>query len=61
MAGGFAKDGAVQEQNDATIEDAGKHARDQLPRCESPANGEIRNHSRGLQGGRPIVTRYEVG
>lgn len=31
MAGGFAKDGAVQEQIDATIEDAIKRARDQLP------------------------------
>jgi len=28
---------------------------------ESPAHEEIRNHSRGLQGGRPIVKRYEVG
>jgi phage/conjugal plasmid C-4 type zinc finger TraR family protein len=35
MAGGFAKDGAVQEQIDATIEDAIKHARDQMPRGES--------------------------
>lgn len=35
MAGGFAKDGAVQDQIDATIEDAVKHARDQLPRGES--------------------------
>jgi phage/conjugal plasmid C-4 type zinc finger TraR family protein len=35
MAGGFAKDGAVQEQIDATVEDAIKHARDQLPRGES--------------------------
>jgi phage/conjugal plasmid C-4 type zinc finger TraR family protein len=31
MAGGFAKDGAVQDQIDATIEDAIKRARDQLP------------------------------
>ena len=31
VAGGFAKDGAVQEQIDATIEDAIKHARGQLP------------------------------
>jgi len=38
MAGGFAKDGAVQEQIDATIEDAVKHARDQLPRGESLEN-----------------------
>jgi len=34
MAGGFAKDGAVQEQIDATIEDAVNHARRQLPRGE---------------------------
>ncbi len=35
MAGGFAKDGAVQDQIDATIEDAIRHARDQLPKGES--------------------------
>jgi phage/conjugal plasmid C-4 type zinc finger TraR family protein len=35
MAGGFAKDGAVQEQIDATIEDAVSHARNQLPQGES--------------------------
>ncbi len=35
MAGGFAKDGAVQEQIDATIEDAVSHARNRLPRGES--------------------------
>ncbi len=35
MAGGFAKDGAVQEQIDASIEDAIKRARDQLPKGES--------------------------
>ena len=35
MAGGFAKDGAVQEQIDATIEDAVTHARSQLPRGKS--------------------------
>jgi len=34
MAGGFAKDGAVQEQIDATVEDAVNHARRQLPRGE---------------------------
>jgi len=37
MAGGFAKDGAVQDQIDATIEDAVKLARDRLPRGESLA------------------------
>ena len=40
MAGGFAKDGAVQEQIDATIEDAVNRARDQLPRGESLKNCE---------------------
>ena len=40
MAGGFAKDGAVQDQIDATIEDAVKHARDQMPRGESLTNCE---------------------
>ena len=35
MAGGFAKDGAVQDQIDATVEDGIKHARGQLPRGES--------------------------
>lgn len=35
MAGGFAKDGAVQEQIDASIEDAISHARSQLHRGES--------------------------
>jgi len=35
MAGGFAKDGAVQDQIDATIEDAIKRARSQMPQGES--------------------------
>lgn len=35
MAGGFAKDGAVQDQIDATVEDAIKRARADLPRGES--------------------------
>ena len=40
MAGGFAKDGAVQEQIDANIEDAIARTRDQLPRGESLTNCE---------------------
>ncbi len=40
MAGGFAKDGAVQDQIDATVEDAVKRARDQLPSGESLSNCE---------------------
>ena len=35
MAGGFAKDGAVQEQIDASIDDEIKRVRAQLPRGES--------------------------
>lgn len=35
MAGGFAKDGAVQDQIDANIEDAVNRARARLPRGES--------------------------
>ena len=40
MAGGFAKDGAVQEQIDATVEDAIKRARSELPTGESLAHCE---------------------
>lgn len=40
MAGGFAKDGAVQDQIDATVEDAIKRARDKLPQGESAAECE---------------------
>ena len=40
MAGGFAKDGGVQDQIDATVEDAVNRARDQLPRGEGPAHCE---------------------
>ena len=35
MAGGFAKDGAVQDQIDATVEDAINRARDKLPKGSS--------------------------
>jgi phage/conjugal plasmid C-4 type zinc finger TraR family protein len=35
VAGGFAKDGAVQDQIDATIEDAVKQAREQIASGES--------------------------
>jgi RNA polymerase-binding transcription factor DksA len=40
VAGGFAKDGAVQDQIDATIEDAVNRARDQLPRGGNLKNCE---------------------
>lgn len=35
MAGGFAKDGAVQDQIDATVDDAIKRARRDMPKGES--------------------------
>ena len=38
MAGGFAKDGAVQDQIDATIADGVSQARDRLPQGESLKN-----------------------
>ena len=40
MANGWAGDGAVQQQIDATIEDALKRARSQLPKGESLAQCE---------------------
>ena len=38
MAGGWASDGAVQEQIDASVEDAVERARRKLPRGESARN-----------------------
>ena len=35
MAGGWAKDGAVQDQIDASVDDAVKHARRQIPSGKS--------------------------
>ena len=40
MAGGFAKDGAVQDQIDATVDDGVKRARSSLPQGESLARCE---------------------
>jgi phage/conjugal plasmid C-4 type zinc finger TraR family protein len=40
MAGGFTKDGAVQEQIDASIEDAVGQVRQRIPRGESRARCE---------------------
>jgi len=40
MAGGFAKDGAVQDQIDATIEDAVERARSRLPHGEGRTDCE---------------------
>ena len=40
MAGGWARDGAVQDQIDASVEDAVQRARSKLPRGESLRNCE---------------------
>ena len=40
MAGGWSRDGAVQEQIDASVEDAVKQARSRLPAGESLAHCE---------------------
>jgi phage/conjugal plasmid C-4 type zinc finger TraR family protein len=40
MAGGWTRDGGVQDQIDATVEDAVKRARDRLPRGESLSHCE---------------------
>jgi len=40
MAGGWSRDGAVQEQIDASVEDAVKRARSLIPSGESLANCE---------------------
>ena len=40
MAGGFTKDGAVQDQIDASLEDEVKRVRDQLPQGKSASHCE---------------------
>ena len=40
MAGGWAKDGAVQDQIDASVEDAVKRARSEMPSGESLSHCE---------------------
>ena len=54
MAGGFAKDGAVQEQIDATIEDAVSRARDRLPR------GSSLSHCENCDAGIPEARRKAI-
>ncbi|ROS04698.1 TraR/DksA family transcriptional regulator [Sinobacterium caligoides] len=54
MASGWAKDGAVQEQIDASIEDAVQHARDQL------AHGESLSHCEECGVTIPIARRQAV-
>jgi phage/conjugal plasmid C-4 type zinc finger TraR family protein len=40
MAGGWARDGAVQDQIDASVEDAVKLVQSRLPKGESPTHCE---------------------
>ncbi len=54
MAGGFAKDGAVQEQIDASIEDAVNRARSRL------AKGESRSHCEECGASIPEARRAAV-
>ena len=54
MAGGFAKDGAVQDQIDATVEDAVSRARSQLP------HGQSRRHCEDCETGIPEARRVAV-
>ena len=54
MAGGFAKDGAVQDQIDASIEDAVNRARSRL------AKGESRTHCEDCGAGIPEARRAAV-
>ncbi len=54
MAGGFAKDGAVQDQIDATIEDAVKRAQSQLP------SGESLPHCEECDASIPVARRIAV-
>lgn len=41
MATGWARDGAVQDQIDANVEDAVRRARNQMPRGESATHCEV--------------------
>ncbi|HEX5787117.1 MAG TPA: DksA/TraR family C4-type zinc finger protein [Woeseiaceae bacterium] len=54
MAGGFAKDGAVQDQIDASIEDAVNRARSRL------AEGEGRSHCEACGAAIPEARRAAV-
>jgi len=54
MAGGFAKDGAVQDQIDASLEDEITRARSQLPR------GESLEHCEGCDAAIPEARRAAI-
>ena len=54
MAGGFAKDGAVQDQIDASIEDAVERARSNIP------TGESRKHCEECNAEIPEARRQAI-
>ena len=66
MAGGFAKDGAVQDQIDASVEDAVNRARSKLPSgpgrrdCEECGNAIPRARREAMPGVRLCVTCQET-
>lgn len=66
MAGGWSRDGAVQDQIDASVEDAIRQARSRLPKGESLANCEECDKSipqarrEAIPGVRLCVTCQEV-
>jgi phage/conjugal plasmid C-4 type zinc finger TraR family protein len=65
MAGGFAKDGAVQEQIDASVEDAVNRVRSQLPtgpgrrECEECGAGIPEARRKAMPGVRLCVNCQE--
>jgi len=54
MAGGWSRDGAVQDQIDASVEDAVERARSQLP------SGEGLKHCEECDAGIPVARRQAV-
>jgi phage/conjugal plasmid C-4 type zinc finger TraR family protein len=66
MAGGFAKDGAVQDQIDASVEDAVNRARSKLPSgpgrrdCEECGNAIPMARREAMPGVRLCVTCQET-
>lgn len=66
MAGGFSKDGAVQEQIDASLEDEVNRVRDQLPRgdsafeCDDCGNAIPAARRKAIPGVRRCVTCQQI-
>ncbi len=66
MAGGWARDGAVQDQIDASVEDAVKHARSRLSNgqslkhCEECGDSIPKARREALSGVRKCITCQEA-